>query len=167
MYRVVACPTYWRWGICSAVMQTLLDLENRKKNGWSGWLPDCQAHREYRIWMWRDYGPLIQFGLEHGLSAKHDGLPTVIYAGHNYDQQFCNCNNSLLCKEILGDRRIPLPCIRSSVMPRNFTGKPTAKTTPKLYQARQEAFHILYSYLSANDFHCAIPSWSIWVTLFQ
>jgi hypothetical protein len=100
--------------------------------------------------------PLIQFGLEHGLSTKHDGLPTVIYSGHDYLHRFQKCNNSLLCKEILGDRRIPLPCIK------------VARHAPELYKQTcykdnsdtissetREAYQLLYSHLSTNDFHCA------------
>ena len=71
--------------------------------------------------------PLIQLGLEHGLSTKDDGLPTVIYASHDYLQRFRNCNNSLLCKEILGSRRVPLPCIK------------VARHAPELY--RQTHLH--------------------------
>jgi hypothetical protein len=55
---------------------------------------------------------LIQLGLEYGLSKKDDGLPTVIYAGHNYNQLFRKCKNSLLCPDILGKRRVPLRCIK-------------------------------------------------------
>lgn len=95
-------------------------------------------------------------GLDHGLNAGHDGLPTVVSKGHDYCQRFGKCNQSLLCRDILGDRRIPLPCIK------------VVRHAPELYQetARsdnaaaisgetKEAFGLLYSHLSTNCFHCA------------
>ena len=45
---------------------------------------------------------------------------------------------------------------RLSVMPRSFTDKPSPETTPRQFQAEtKEALSLLYSHLSANDFHCA------------
>jgi hypothetical protein len=100
--------------------------------------------------------PLIQFGLEHGLSAKHDGLPTVIYAGHDYLQRFQKCNNSLLCQDILGDRRVPLPCIKvARHAPELYRQTDCKDDTEAISGQAREAFHLLYSHLSANGFHCA------------
>jgi hypothetical protein len=99
---------------------------------------------------------VMQTILDHGLSAKHDGLPTVICAGHNYDQRFRKCNNSLLCKEILGDRRVPLPCIKVvRHAPELYKQTDCKDNTNDISGETKEAFRLLYSHMSANDFHCA------------
>lgn len=114
MYRRRGFSNLLKMGHCApAVMQTILDLGNTKKE-WlvriTAGLPGGIGNTGFECG--GITSPLIQLGLEHGLSAKNDGLPMVIYAGHDYVQRFRECNNSLLCKEILGDRRVPLPCIK-------------------------------------------------------
>lgn len=100
--------------------------------------------------------PLIQLGLDYGLSAHHEGLPSVIFAGHNYVRQFRECNNSLFCKEILGDRRVPLPCIKvARHAPELYIQTDHKDNTEALSEETREAFHLLYSHLSTNGFHCA------------
>ena len=100
--------------------------------------------------------PLIQLGLEHGLSTKYDELPTVIYAGHDYFQRFRKCNNSLLCKDILGDRRVPLPCIKvARHAPELYRQTDCKENAEAISGETREAFHLLYSHMSANDFDCA------------
>ena len=113
-YRRRGFSNLLKMGHCApSVMQTLQDLENTKDIGlvrMTAGLPggigitglECGGITS----------PLINLGLKHGLSANDDGLPTVITAGHDYCARFVKCNNSLLCREILGDRRIPLPCIK-------------------------------------------------------
>jgi hypothetical protein len=158
MYRRRGLSNLLKMGHCApAVMQTLLDLGNTKEE----WMVKMTAGLPGGIGSTGfECGgitsPLIHLGLEYGLSAKHDGLPSVIYAGHDYLLRFQKCNNSLLCKEILGDRRVPLPCIK------------VARHAPELYRQTyykdnsdaissetREAFHLLYSHMSSNGFHCA------------
>ncbi|MGB8359353.1 MAG: C-GCAxxG-C-C family protein [Bacteroidales bacterium] len=158
MYRRRGLDNLLKMGHCApSVMQTLLDLGNTKQE-WlvrmTSGLPGGIGSTGFECG--GVTSPLIQFGLEHGLSTKPDGLPTVIYAGHDYLRRFGKCNNSLLCQDILGDRRVPLPCIK------------VARHVPELYRQTghnnnaeaisgeaREAFHLLYSHMSANDFHCA------------
>ena len=158
MYRRRGLSNLLKMGHCApAVMQTLQDLKNTDQE----WLVSMCAGLPGGI---GNTGfecggltaPLIQFGLEYGLSAKPDGLPAVIYAGHNYDQQFCKCNKSLLCKEILGDRRVPLPCIKVvRHAPELYRQTGCKDNTEVISGETREAFHLLYSHLSTNDFHCA------------
>jgi hypothetical protein len=158
MYRRSGLANLLKMGHCApAVMQTFLDIGNSKKE----WLVKLTAGLPGGI---GNTGfecggvtaTLIQMGLDHGLSASHDGLPKFFNAGHDYCQRFAKCNHSLLCQDILGDRRLPLPCIK------------VARHAPELYQetARsdnaeaisgetREAFRLLYSHLSTNCFHCA------------
>jgi hypothetical protein len=138
-------------------MQTLLDLENRKEE-WlvrmTAGLPGGIGNTGFECG--GITSPLVQFGLEYGLSAKDDELPRVIYAGHDYNQLFRKCNNSLLCKEVLGKRRIPLPCIKvvrhAPELYRQTRGK---DNTDAISGETGEAFRLLYSHLSDNGFHCA------------
>ena len=158
MYRRRGLSNLLKMGHCApAVMQTLLDLGNTKEE-WlvrmTAGLPGGIGNTGFECG--GITAPLIQFGLEHGLSAKHDGLPTVIYAGHDYVQRFQKCNNSLLCKEILGDRRVPLPCIKVvRHAPELYRQTDCKDNTEAISGETREAFHLLYSHLSANDFHCA------------
>jgi len=158
MYRRRGLSNLLKMGHCApAVMQTFVDLGNAKEE----WLVKMTAGLPGGI---GNTGfecggitaPLIQLGLEHGLSAGHDGLPTVIYAGHEYSQRFRKCNNALLCQEILGKRRIPLPCIRVVRHAPELYRQTDCKDNPEaILGETREAFRLLYFHLSANGFHCA------------
>jgi len=158
IYRRRGLSNLLRMGHCApAVMQTLPDHGSPKEE-WlvrmTAGLPGGIGNTGFECG--GITSPLIQFGLEYGLGAEDDGLPRVIYAGHDYDQLFQKCNNSLLCQDILGKRRVPLPCIK------------VVRHAPELYiQSRGkdnanaisgetgEAFRLLYSHMADNDFHCA------------
>ena len=158
IYRRRGLSNLLKMGHCApAVMQTLLDLENRKED-WlvimTAGLPGGIGNTGFECG--GVTSPLIQLGLEYGLSAKDDGLPRVIYAGHDYNQHFRKCNNSLLCQDILGKRRVPLPCIKvvrhAPELYRQTRGKYDTDSIPG---KTSEAFRLLYSHLSSNGFHCA------------
>jgi hypothetical protein len=158
MYRRRGLSNLLKMGHCApAVMKTILDLGDTKEE----WLIRMTAGLPGGIGNTRfECGgitsPLIQFGLEHGLSAERDGLPTVIHAGHDYDQRFRECHNGLLCKEILGDRRVPLPCIKVVRHAPELCRQTDYKdSTEAISGETREAFLLLYSHLCANDFHCA------------
>ncbi len=157
-YRRRGLSNLLKMGHCApTVMKTLLDLGNTKKE----WLVKMTAGLPGGIGSTGfECGgitaPIIQFGMENGLSAKHDSLPTVIYAGHDYLHRFEKCNNSLLCKEILGDRRVPLPCIKVvRHAPELYRQTDFKDNTEAISGETREAFFLLYSHLSANGFHCA------------
>jgi hypothetical protein len=138
-------------------MQTLLDLGNTKEE-WlvrmAAGLPGGIGNTGFECG--GITSPLIQLGLEHGLSAKDDSIPTVIYAGHDYYQRFRKCNNSLLCKEILGHRRVPLPCIKVvRHAPELYSQTGFKDNTEAITGETREAIRLMHSHLSANDFHCA------------
>jgi hypothetical protein len=158
IYRRRGFSNLLKMGHCApAVMKTLLDLGNTKEE----WLVKMTAGLPGGI---GNTGfecggitsPLIQLGLKYSLSAKNGGLPTVIYAGHDYNQQFRKCNNALLCKEILGDRRVPLPCIKVvRHAPELYRQTESKDNTEAISGETVEAYNLLYSHLSANNFHCA------------
>jgi C_GCAxxG_C_C family probable redox protein len=158
IYRGRGFSNLLKMGHCApAVMQTIIDLGNIKED-WlvrmTTGLPGGIGNTGFECG--GITSPLIQLGLKHGLSTKNDTLPTVIYEGHDYFQRFRKCNNSLVCKEILGDRRVPLPCIK------------VVRHAPELYRQTgckddkraisgevREAFRLLYSHMSKNCFHCS------------
>ena len=158
MYRRRGFSNLLKMGHCApAVMQTILDLANTKEE----WLVRMTAGLPGGIGNTRfECGgitsPLIQLGLAYGLSAKNEGLPTVIYEAHDYIQRFRKCNNSLLCKEILGDRRVPLPCIKVvRHAPELYSQSGGKDDTEAISGETREAFRLLYSHMSANRFHCS------------
>jgi len=156
MYRRRGFSNLLKMGHCApAVMQTILDLGNVKEE-WlvriTAGLPGGIGNTGFECG--GITSPLIQLGLEHGLSTKNDGLPLVIYAGHDYVQRFRECNNSLLCKEILGDRRVTLPCIKVVRHAPEFY-RQTSYDTGAISGEAKEAFSLLYSHMCANCFHCS------------
>jgi hypothetical protein len=158
MYRRRGFSNLLKMGHCApAVMQTILDLGNTKEE-WlvrlTAGLPGGIGNTGFECG--GITAPLIQLGLEYGLSAKEDSLPSVICAGHDYDKRFLGCNNGLLCKEILGDRRVPLPCINVVChAPELYSQTNCKDKTGTIPEEAREAFLLLYSHMSANDFHCA------------
>ena len=158
MYRRRGLSNLLKMGHCApAVMQTMLDLRNSKEE----WLVRMTAGLPGGIGSTGfECGgitsPLIQLGLENGLSTVNGGLPTVICAWHDYDRRFQECHNSLLCQNILGNRRVPLPCIKVvRHAPELYRQTVSAENTEAIPVETKEAFSLLYSHLSANDFHCA------------
>jgi C_GCAxxG_C_C family probable redox protein len=157
-YRNIGMSNLLKMGHCApAVMQSLLDLENT--NG--EWLVRMTAGLPGGIGNTGNEcggvtSPLIQLGLKYGLNAKEDGLPLVIYAGHEYNRLFQKCNNSLLCQDILGKRRVPLPCIKVvRHTPELFKQTESTDNTGVLSSEEKEAFLLLYSHMTPNNFHCA------------
>ena len=158
MYRHLGLTNLLRMGHCApSVMQTLLDLGSTKQE----WLVKMTAGLPGGIGSTGfECGgitaPLIRFGLVHGANAKQNGLPSVIYAGHDYYKRFQKCNNSLLCKEILGKRRVPLPCIKVARHVPELYIQTSCKDNPEAISVEaREAFRLLYSHFSTNGFHCA------------
>jgi hypothetical protein len=158
MYRRRGFSNLLKMGHCApAVMKTLQDLGNTDGEwlvGMTTGLPGGICNTGFECG--GITSPLIQLGLVHGLSTKNDGLPTVIFASHDYFQRFRNCNNSLLCKEILGSRRVPLPCIKvARHAPELYRQTLFKDNTGAISGEAREAYLLLYSHLSANCFHCA------------
>jgi hypothetical protein len=145
-------------GHCApAVMQTLLDLKDSKEDRlvrMVAGLPGGIGNTGYECG--GITAPLFQFGLEFGLNTKHNGLPAVIYAGHDYARRFQACNKSLLCRDILGHRRVPLPCIKVACLaPELYKQTNFKDDTEAISEETQKAFRLIYSHLTGNGFHCA------------
>jgi hypothetical protein len=157
-YRRQGFNNLLKMGHCApAVMQTLLDLKDSKEDRWVrmvAGLPGGIGSTGYECG--GITAPLIQFGLEYGLSTKHNGLPAVIYAGHDYARRFQTCNKSLLCRDILGHRRVPLPCIKvARHAPELYKQTDCMESNGAFSDETRAAFSLFYSHMSGNGFHCA------------
>ncbi len=158
IYRRKGMDNLLRMGHCApSVMQTLNDLGNSKED-WlvrmAAGLPGGIGNNGFECG--GITSPLVQFGLDYGLQTDHDGLPSVITAWHNYSGRFVECNNSLFCKEILGDRRVPLPCIKMARhAPELYRQTDSRDNTEVISGDTREAFCLLHSHMTENDFHCA------------
>ena len=157
MYRWRGLANLLRMGHCApAVMQTLLDIRGRQGE-WlvrlTAGLPGGIGNTGFECG--GVTAALVQLGLDHGLGTDQDGLPKIVAAGHEYCRRFASCNRSLRCQDILGTRRVPLPCIRvvrSAPELYLATGQGHADAIPDETRA---AFRLLYSHLSGSGFHCA------------
>lgn len=146
-----------KMGHCApSVMQTVLDITGSKKD----WLVKLTAGLPGGI---GNTGfecggvtaPLVLLGLQHGQSI-YNGLPGVFYAGHEYCRQFRGCEGTLFCKDIRGERRLPIPCInvvRHS--PDLYIRTDFSEHTNSISGEKRDAFRQLYAYMSARGFHCA------------
>jgi len=158
MYRRRGFSNLLKMGHCApAVMQTLLDPGDGKEE-WlvrmTAGLPGGIGNTGFECG--GITSPLIRFGLEHGLRQGRDGLPLVIHAGHDYDRRFRQRHRSLLCKEILGKRRVPLPCIKVACLaPELYRQTDCEGGGEAISGATRDAFLLLHAHLRASDFHCA------------
>jgi hypothetical protein len=100
--------------------------------------------------------PLALLGLRRGLGPMHDGLPLLFHEGHALCERFERCHGTLLCSELRGDRRLPLPCVG------------VVRRAPELYAAtvapaarravngeKLQAYRRLHAHLVDEGFHCA------------
>lgn len=158
MFRRRGFSNLLRMGHCApAVMQTHPDIGNTKHE-WlvrmTTGLPGGIGNTGFECG--GITSPMIHLGLVHGSIAENDGVPTVIYAGHNYIERFRKCNNSLVCKEILGNRRVPLPCIKVvSLAPELYRQTDCKDNSKAISDKGIEAFRLLYSHMYTNCFHCS------------
>ena len=157
-YRWRGLTNLLRMGHCApAVMQTLLDIQGRKAE----WLVKLTAGLPGGIGNTGNEcggvtATLIKLGLDHGLGVEHDGLPTVVAAGHEYCQRFASCHHSLHCQDILGTRRVPLPCIKVVCRaPEFYQATAQSDHADVISDETRAAFRLLYSHLGSSGFHCA------------
>jgi hypothetical protein len=147
-----------KMGHCApSVMQTVLDMTGSRQD-WlvklSAGLPGGIGNIGYECG--GVTAPLVLLGLRYGLRRMHNGLPQVFYAGHAYCRQFRSCKGTLFCKEIRGERRLPIPCI-GVVMhsPELYMETTFDEHGDSLTSETQDSFRRLYGYLHRRGFHCA------------
>ncbi|MCU0502972.1 MAG: C-GCAxxG-C-C family protein [Anaerolineae bacterium] len=100
--------------------------------------------------------PLVLLGLRYGQEQPVQGLPVVVYKGHDLLQRFVDSQGTTACREILGNARVPLRCIgvvrRAPVLCAETIG---ADCTAAISAAQGEAFGRLYAHWLKQKFHCA------------
>ena len=55
--------------------------------------------------------PLVLLGLRYGQEKTVQGLPVVVYKGHDVLRRFTACQGTTACREIRGEARVPVRCI--------------------------------------------------------
>ena len=55
--------------------------------------------------------PLMLLGLRHARDPLDRGVPVVIRKGHDLLRRFTERHGTVLCREIRGSHRLPLPCV--------------------------------------------------------
>ncbi len=157
-YRGQAFANVMRMGHCApTVMQTILDISSTEKE----WLVRLSAGMPGGI---GDTGfecggvtsPLVLLGMHYGLREVDRGLPIIFEKGHAHCQHFLACHKTMQCKEIRGNDRFPLHCIRPVLLsPELFMDALAGNHMEAIPAASRAAYSRLYAHLVENDFHCA------------
>ena len=100
--------------------------------------------------------PLVLLGLRYGQEKPVEGLPVVVYKGHDLLRRFTSCQGTTACREIRDDARVPVRCIgvvrQAPVLCAESMG---ADCTAAISAVQQEAFGRLYAHWREKEFHCA------------
>jgi hypothetical protein len=100
--------------------------------------------------------PLILLGLRHGRAAKDQGLPVIVYKGHDLLRRFAAFQGTTSCREIRGHDQVPMRCI--SVIrqaPTLCAQTICSDCTGSISGERKEAYARLYAHWEEKEFHCA------------
>ncbi len=146
-----------RMGHCApSIMQAMLDVSETDAR----WLVKLTAGLPGGIGnTGRECGgvtaPLVLLGLHHGQETVQ-GLPVVVYEGHDLLRRFTASQGTTSCEEIRGQARVPVRCIgvvrRAPVL---CAESMCADCTAAIPAAHQEAFRRLYAHWLEEEFHCA------------
>lgn len=99
---------------------------------------------------------LLLLGLRHGGATSARGLPVVLERGRAYCDRFAACHGSLLCRAILGDRRLPLPCVKVvRGAPELLADVAAEDGAPGILLAEAEAYRRILGHFAERSFHCA------------
>lgn len=99
-------------------------------------------------------GAVLLLGLHHG-SRKAGSLPIVVEEGRAYCAAFRGCHGSLLCREILGDRRVPLPCVKAVRTAPELLADAVGRGGGASPAPEREAHRRVCEHLDQAGFHCA------------
>lgn len=147
-----------RMGHCApAVTQTILDL-TRTDGDWlvrvAAGLPGGIGNTGFECG--GVTAAVLLLGLRYGASVSERGLPVVVERGHAYCGRFSACHRSLLCREILGGRRLPVPCARViQGAPELLASTVSPQAPGALPPGEAAAYARLAAYLGESGFHCA------------
>jgi C_GCAxxG_C_C family probable redox protein len=100
--------------------------------------------------------PLVLLGLRYGQEQAVQGVPAVVYKGHDLLRRFTGCQGTTACREIRDDARVPVRCIgvvrQAPVLCAESMG---TDCTAAISAVQQEAFGRLYAHWLEKEFHCA------------
>jgi C_GCAxxG_C_C family probable redox protein len=100
--------------------------------------------------------PLVLLGLRYGQEKTAQGLPVVVYKGHDLLRRFKAHEGTTACRDILGNARVPVRCIGVVRQAPVLCGESMrADCTGAIPAEQQEAFLRLYDHWLQNGFHCA------------
>jgi hypothetical protein len=147
-----------RMGHCApAVMQTMLDVSGTE----APWLVKLTAGLPGGIGNNRGEcggvtAPLVLLGLRHGADTELNGLPVVVYKGHDLLRRFAACQGSTSCRDILGDARVPLRCVgvvrQASALCAQTLG---SDCLGSISDEQAHAYARLHAHWVNQNFHCA------------
>ena len=147
-----------RMGHCApSIMQAMLDVSGTDAQ----WLVKLMAGLPGGIGNTRGEcggvtAPLVLLGLRYGQEKPVQGVPVVVYKGHDLLRRFVACQGTTACREILGNARIPVRCIgvvrQAPVLCAESIG---ADCTAAISAVQQEAYRRLYAHWLEQKFHCA------------
>jgi C_GCAxxG_C_C family probable redox protein len=100
--------------------------------------------------------PLVLLGLRHGLEAKGDLLPEIVYKGHDLLRRFAACHGTTLCRQIRGHARVPLRCVGVVRQAPGLCAQTMCSDCKgSISDDRKEAYARLYANWVEQGFHCA------------
>jgi len=100
--------------------------------------------------------PLLLLGLEYAGAPDEAGVPAVLHRAQALLRDFRASHGSLACRDILGGRRLPLPCIGVVRHAPERLAAVSAHPGPEpLAGERREACALLCAHLAGRGFHCA------------
>lgn len=147
-----------RMGHCApSIMQTLLDASGVEAR----WLVQLTAGLPGGIGnTGAECGgvtaPLLLLGLRQPRERDRKRLPLVVYQGHELVQRFTACQGTLSCREIRGERRLPLPCLGViQRAPALYARAVEANASHALSPEEEAADLLLHAHWVEQDFHCA------------
>ncbi len=156
--RIRALASLLRMGHCApSIMQAMLDVSETDAE----WLVKLTAGLPGGIGNTGGEcggvtAPLVLLGLRYGQEKPVQGVPIVIYKGHDLLRRFTSCQGTTACREIRDDARVPVRCIgvvrQAPVLCAESMG---ADCTAAISAVQLEAFGRLYAHWLEKGFHCA------------
>lgn len=147
-----------RMGHCApTVMKTLLDACRTD----APWLVRLTAGLPGGIGNCRNEcggitAPLVLLGLRHARDPDVGGVPAVVSRGSALLQAFQARHGTVSCRDILGDARVPLPCVGVvRIAPERYLEVCSRDCAGAVAGVRREAYAILHAHLTGKGFHCA------------
>ncbi len=101
-------------------------------------------------------GSLLVIGLRHARDPVRDGLPATLLRAHDLVARFVDSKGTLLCRDILGHRRVPIPCVRVvRDAPCLCAATFCSDCATAIAGERADAYRRLFAHYQQEGFHCA------------